>query len=727
MPMRYITPNHESARRTDHDVFVWLLASIAGVLFVLAAPAINGHFYTHDDLAEFHLPVRAFYAECLAQGFRFDWMPNLYAGLYLTGEGQAGTYHPLHLALYRVLPLQAAIALEILISYPLILAGTYFLLRRHGLPRSAAIFGGALFCFSGFSLLHFAHVNAMAVIAHIPWLLLAIRALLTANDSKTRGWAMIAIAGLTGSQLLLGYPQYVWFSLLIEGVYAVWICSRAVDLLWLLPPKVIGAMLGAIQLLPTIDAARHSTRSTVDASFSTAGSLHPANLIQLVAPYLFETRVVGQNTHELGLYAGAVPLVLVAWLLSNWKHVGRFKSLAIASFAVAAAAILYAFGHYGLFYQWQSYLPMVDKFRFPSRAIFVFHLATACLSAIALAVLLRRDPELTSFKHVKSVVAGSLAVALICPLFLSDHVASPILVAAGPILVGLAAALLYLASKGSRRAIAAIAVFAIADLAAYGVSYSIANKTMAPREYTSILPAPSDEPQARLVGEPNSAGTNGPRVGNWMLLAGWHRVDGYAGLEPAKQLNYDSVEAMRVSGAQYVFDHAYEEPAAGLRPLANGLLAVPTPLPRVRLVPEAIVTDDVSADVGRIDHAVAALVDEPIDLPKGVPGTALIKGERPGALDIQTNSSSRQLLVIADSYHPDWKATINGQPITVVRTNGDFLGCVVPPGEHLVQLRFEPRSLRIGAIVTFCGLGLWMSLLFVTRLKVDQRVGQGSP
>ena len=54
-----------------------------------------------------------------------------------------------------------------------------------------------------------------------------------------------------------------------------------------------------------------------DAAFANSGSLHPLNLVQVVAPYLFATRVVGQNTHELGLYFGAVPLLLCVWLLRN--------------------------------------------------------------------------------------------------------------------------------------------------------------------------------------------------------------------------------------------------------------------------------------------------------------------------------------------------------------------------------------------------------------------------
>ena len=696
-------------------MFVWLVAAAVCVLLVMAAPAICGHFYTHDDLAEFHLPVRAFYANCLAEGVRFDWMPDLYAGFYLTGEGQGGTYHPLHLLLYRVLPLQTAVSLEILLSYPLMLVGMYFFLRAHLLRRSAALFGGLLFCFSGFNLLHFAHTNGVAVIAHIPWLLLAIHVLLTSASGRARGWAMFAIAGLTGSQLLIGYPQYVWFSLLIEGAYAVWICARARDLLWLLPTKVIGGMLGAIQLLPTMDAAAQSTRAVVDPLFSTLGSLHPANLLQLVAPYLFETRVVGQNTHELGLYAGAVPLVLVVWLLSNWKQCGRYRPLAIAGLLVAVASILYAFGSYSLFYQWQTHLPLVNRFRFPSRSIFLFHLAMAGLSAIALSMLLERKRQETSLKYLGFVIAAAVAVAAICPLILSNFVASTLLIGAGPVLIAMAAGLTAFAARGSRAALIGLVLLGVIDLAAYGVSYSIAKKSMEPEQYASVLPSALHERSPRLIGQPTPAETTGPRMGNWMLLGGWQRVDGYAGLEPKKQLTYDSLAAMRVSGAHYVMSHNYAAPLEGLRPQGNGLLAIPTPLPRVRFVTQVQESDEPSKDITSIDPSITALVEESIELPGGVPGTASLTNEKPGELDIETNTSSQQLLVVADSFHPDWRATVDGQAVPIVRVNGDYFGCVVPAGEHLVQMRFLPESLRTGAIVTFCGLGLWMSLLICTR------------
>ena len=67
--------------------------------------------------------VRAFFAEQLARGEPFDWMPQLYSGFYLTGEGQGGTYHPWHLLLYRCLPLRGRLGVGMARHLSLSVAG----------------------------------------------------------------------------------------------------------------------------------------------------------------------------------------------------------------------------------------------------------------------------------------------------------------------------------------------------------------------------------------------------------------------------------------------------------------------------------------------------------------------------------------------------------------------------------------------------------------------------
>jgi hypothetical protein len=76
------------------------------------------------------------------------------------------------------------------------------------------------FAFSGFQVLHLGHPNAVAIVAHIPWLLAALDAAVSAN-ARTRAIGAAGLSLLTGSEILLGYPQYVYLSALTCAIYVV--------------------------------------------------------------------------------------------------------------------------------------------------------------------------------------------------------------------------------------------------------------------------------------------------------------------------------------------------------------------------------------------------------------------------------------------------------------------------------------------------------------------------
>ena len=182
-----------------------------------------------------------------------------------------------------------------------------------------------------------------------------------------------------------------------------------------------------------------------------------------------------------------------------------------------------------------------------------------------------------------------------------------------------------------------------------------------------------------------------------MTLCGWRRADGYAGLEPRRQLDYRLLPALRVAGVRWV-QCATRRPIdiAGLKPRDDRWLEVPDPLPRVRLVTQTQASSDPAGDIARICPDTTALCEVPLGLPASKPGTAALAAERPGRLDIEVDCPAPQLLVVAESYHPGWHAAVDGQPQTLYRVNGDFMGCVVGPGKHRVVLTFQPGSLRRG-------------------------------
>jgi uncharacterized membrane protein len=688
----------------------WILLAALVSLAAMAAPFFLGQVYVADDLGEFHLPVRDFYAQQLQRGAPWDWMPSLYGGFYLTGEGQVGGYHPLHQGLYRWLPLGAAFDLELLISYPLLFMGTFFFLKRWLANPAAACFGGLAFSLTGFNLLHFVHPNAVAIVAHIPWLLLAIEVALSATIRRQRAVAELAVGLLTASQLLLGYPQYVWFSLLIAAAYFAW---RAYDVrpsASIIAAMAVAVLLGfcvaGIQLLPTYESLTASVRREPNAAMANSGSLHPLNLVQLVAPYLFTTRVVGQNTHELGIYVGAAPLLLCVWLMAQRQRWNEHRPLIRACLVFGVAALILAMGEYGGLYRLQSWIPLANRFRFPCRAIVLVQFCIAVVAAIAVRVMMDHDRsprEQSTHGPLLLAVLASVALAIVGPLIWSEHTAPALLVWTGPALVAIAAVLIALAARGTSGAVVALAVFTALDLSSYGVSYAV-RRAADLHEYVAAAPAPSGSRNRRVVAPrlPSS-----PRVGDRMLLRNVQRVDGYAGLEPAKRLDYRTPLAMQLAGVGWIY-----HPATGTTADSEWTAVWPS-APRVRLVTRAV-SDTRLPEAFSLATNVAA-VEQRVERLGGKVGSAAMLVDEPGRMTIRVRAPSRQLLVTTESYHSGWQATIDGRDTPVMRINGDFLGCVVDPGSCQVQLQFRPRSLLYGMMLSSGGLGLMMCI-FVARL-----------
>jgi len=689
----------------------WAAFAILAWMFL---PLCTGRVYVCDDLLNYHLPIRQFYAECLKQGDAFDWMPSLFSGFFLTGSGQAGTYHPWHWLLYRFLPLPVAFNLELLSSYPFMLFGMKLFLQRHLQRSDAAWLGAIIFAFSGFCMLHFLHPNAIAVISHLPWLLLVQDILLRPQvaSGRRRIAAEAGVAVLTGSQLLLGYPQYVWYSLLAEAVYCLgftarsWCSLRTLTLIALL--KVFGLTLGAVQLLPSIEALSASDRMAMPDEYFFQDPLSPLDMLQWIGPFLTKSRVFGSNTHELGVYCGALPLMLAIAAVWNVRGRATQASLVRTMIVLGLVSLWLSFGKAGGLYVLQTWLPLVGKFRWPSRIVVLMHLVVAVLAATGYAKLTSlprpdrsRWMKLLVLVPVISVVA-SLGVFL---LWSSQAVAPWSLLVIGPVLFLLAFLMLRDMSRG--RISPAFMLFVAGDLAAYGFTYEALNKTQTMEQVLSCLNIPPGQPhEGRIVAEAQITDDSAKFRGNELLLAGWRQADGYEGLLPRTWLLGErmSLEGLRISGVKWIVNSGQNSTVNGLRPTDDsGWLEVPDPLPRVRM----------TTQVRRIQNPVEAVTclsaSGPVIVDRGLPirsseDDSHLKADlihdRPGWIEMHTQADTASLLVLSERYSSAWKATVDGFPAAVVRAEVDFMGCVVPSGDHTVRFSFESDSLRIGRLVS---------------------------
>ena len=743
--------------------------AILGWMFL---PLLTGQIYVCDDLLNYHLPLRQFYSSCLQNGDAFDWMPSLFSGYFLTGSGQAGTYHPWHWLLYRCLPLETAFNLEVLSSYPFMLFGMKRFLQRHFQRLDAAWLGAIVFTFSGFCTLHFLHPNAIAVVSHIPWLLLCVDVILrdypgsafssgvhkqgapvdgATGVQYTRrspdGIALIGVALLTGSQLLLGYPQYVWFSLLAEIVYCLgfvtWSSRGFRSLLVIAGLKVLGLGLGAVQILPSMAALSESDRSAMSTEFFFEHPLTAADMLQWFNPFLTDTRVFGQNTHELGLYCGAIPLLLAIVAISRLRPQSSHRRLLQVMLALGLLALWLSFGKAGGLYIVQTWLPMIGKFRWPSRILVLLHFVVAVfatagyiritspVSGTALAAGVSVDkrrpervPAMPFPRIIYIVPIASIVASLLAPvLYGREHVASWTLLLLGPTLFVLAAILVRDVSRG--RYSPAFMLFLAGDLAAYGFTYEALGRKQSMLQIVAALQTPPGSPNdGRVIAEVQLQKGDEQFHGNKLLLTGWKQADGYEGLMSSRSLLGENLtlDALRIAGVRWVTNEGRHNSIAGLKATSDPKwMEVPDPLPRARLSHHTRQVSNTAEALQYLSAAGPAVVEPGTAVGSGVEGltpspsapsessatksdAVRIVFDRPGSIDMIADCSTSTFLILSESFSPGWKVTVNGERFSVFRAEVDYMACEIPAGQSRVQFRFEPNSVTTGLRISAASL-----------------------
>ena len=103
----------------------------------------------------------------------------------------------------------------------------------------------------------------------------------------------------------------------------------------------------------------------------------------------------------------------------------------------------------------------------------------------------------------------------------------------------------------------------------------------------------------------------------------------------------------------------------------------------------------------------------------GATESAAVTSYEPESIAISANAASNGMLVVSENYDADWKAYVDGKRVPVQPVDFAFRGIPLTAGAHIVELRYEPRSLDIGLWLTGSAIALWIGIA-VWRL-VDSR------
>ncbi|MBA2468477.1 MAG: YfhO family protein [Chloroflexia bacterium] len=111
---------------------------------------------------------------------------------------------------------------------------------------------------------------------------------------------------------------------------------------------------------------------------------------------------------------------------------------------------------------------------------------------------------------------------------------------------------------------------------------------------------------------------------------------------------------------------------------------------------------------GTADGGEVAFIDGPLPGLQPVAASAagaehvVITGRDEDTLTAEVRANSAGLVVFSEIDEHGWNAYVDGEPAEILRTNHALRGVPIPAGDHTIELRYEPESLR---------LGLWISML----------------
>lgn len=361
--------------------------------FVTPDLADRATFARGDFLGQYY-PLRRFVAEEFGDG-RFPlWNPYIYGGQPALADIQSGAFYPPNAIVAWLLGGErftvSALEVQVILHFSLAAVFTFLFVRRLTGSRLAGVVSATAYAYSGYmTSFPVRQLTMLGVGVWLPLILYFLDVGLTglargaAGGGARPAWLVpLLLAGLaSGVSVLGGHPQtslYVAYLCVLYVLHRVWPLLRGlrgrhlVDRLFrlLLPfglVPLVTAGLSAVQLLPTLEFIRFSTRTELDYAAVSWG-LPVYELIALVYPgYL-------GNSPQ---YVGILPLVLagVGLLLGRrWKLHMFWALTAVVSLLLSLGGntFLYSFAY--------NLLPGFAHVRDQERVLFLFTFSVAVLA-----------------------------------------------------------------------------------------------------------------------------------------------------------------------------------------------------------------------------------------------------------------------------------------------------------------------------------------------------------
>jgi len=714
-----------------------------------------------SDVTLVMYPNRVFMQRAFAAGQFPLWNPYILNGQPAAADPQMSLFYP-PTHLFSHLSAARALDADMLLHLLIVALGTYAAVRVLGGKPLGAVVGAAAFAGCGTLTVWQQYSNVFKCAAWLPWLMVCFAMLQRGKHRLLwigAGGLVLGLVHLSNDvqwllyDLLLVGAYALWISVDAARMQKRrFLATPLLDLSILIDAAaivILGFGVGAVQFFPELALAASTSRigNTYPYSFVQAFAVPPERLLTLFAPNFFGTPsilgsewLVKSNYPESLVFWGFFP-ALIAFTAPLWR-----RSSAVWFFWVSLLIEMsLAFGT-PLLHLYAA-LPGYNALEV-SRVGYLICFSGAMLVGLTFDRL---------FTHPRAwlplVILGALAVGARTLL----HVTLPRFDPNPPLtleptreslhwltLVAIAGIALLAANllrqPRIRQAVAiGFALLLVVDIAHFSLPYNAATAPEAsifPRPQVfdalpqSVAPprvVPINAKESYLLLPPNMLETFGiADIGAYESLVPQTNAEFFHQIEPVpfKYNGYILVLSDYVSplldltGADYFLSATPLDTARKpltLMAAAQGVYLYRNP----QAAPRAFIITDVRSVASRLAVWPAfaapgyapcafATVEGPSPLSALVPaaaggtscvGSATITRYEPNRVHLQAQTPTEGMLVLTDSYSPDWQVTVDGVRQPVLKADGPFRGVHLMPGTHDVRFEFRPTQIyRMGAV-----------------------------
>lgn len=687
-----------------------------------AAPGFPGPWnHEPSDAIQQHFPWRTFYHREIRRGSVPLWNPHQFCGAPFAANDQSAVFYPLNAIIYRYF--HAADGYTLSAWLHLFLSGLFMfmLLRFEGAGRAGGLFGAVVFMFNGCQVVWMAHAAKQAAMVWTPLLLL----LAGVAVRRQNRIAAALVAPVTAMLLTAGFLQFASFALFVLGVYlvfqilanmrraGVWRQSGIVAVFALL-----GLAVAAVHVWPVLELAADAARPVVRSVHGWFPGVPIKYLVLLIRPDQFGSPVDSVQPLAFPYTEFNFFVSLPALLLCFAAAAGFFppkcsrheRSSIVFYFTMCVFGIAAMIGSpaYALYY----YLVPGAKTLEPGRIGYVFTFAAAALSGLGAAAVLRMafraSPQIEWTRGRGRAIRGAVAGVMVL-----------------------------------------IAAFAIMPWAVRFNAFT--HRALTPPRNRAVDFLTRVQSPARMF-SPDPDWTLFPNLATALEL---DDIRGYDSLYPQRSRLFlnalqeawgrpaasgRSRRESTIADAPAVFAAApldwlnvrhiitrhkvslpwyHEIDFNGVRVYENGrayqrlFFSSGFVIARDAAAALELATaqhTELSPDRGPLRPERFLVLEKKPEFPAAAPGilpeknSARIRTWTAGEIELDVDAAHDTLLFMSDTYHPGWRARIDGMPVEILRANYNFRAVAVPAGAHSLRLWYAPLSARAGLAVSLAAL-----------------------